>query len=702
MHTWTGSRTVKLLGVLIGLLLATTAAEAAGQTPEQVQDVCASCHPGLDVARYKGFRHGDSIGCLACHHIGFSNDSATVVAERDSVCASCHKDISRAHLGHVGTGTPRCTTCHSIHSDPAAINEAGPEISRRCESCHGRPHTLHADVPNGPVCTDCHTIHPGAHERLVADTAVADRCTACHEPHPTHRKDKEGRALCTQCHAVNGPSIVGASDEQQAKLCAKCHQPHPTHAGVKKGAPTCTDCHSVATDPPIAKAGPDISRRCAVCHEKEMAAYEFGGHAAGLRKGNPNPDLPTCITCHPAHVTPGTVQSSVRLEATLHCIECHSNAKLDKKYGLPVNAVASYEKDYHGATLLFLAQNPTAKPQANVLTCEDCHGPHEVGWSGKKSVAQVCLRCHKKGDPNLAGAWLGHQPISPKHDLVIWLVRLFYFLLIPTVLTGLALHIAFELRDERGHGARLRRALKALPGRLFGRRKEQEAMVSRFNLLERLEHAGAAITFILLAVTGLPQNQPNGRISHAIIAFFGGIGETRLIHRINGFIFVALLLLHIVGGASGAMRRRKIPDMVPRPRDLRDALQMLWHRLKGTPAPKIGRFDFAEKFEYWGLFLGGIVMSVTGLSLVWPQVVTRYLPGIVIAATRTVHGFEATFAVLVVLLWHTWSVILRPEIFPLDTSMFTGKIARRRLEEEHRAEYERRFGPAHGETSGDD
>ncbi len=696
---------VKLTVMLAALFLGTSVAGAAGQTPEEVQTVCASCHANLDVARFKNFEHGDSVSCLSCHHIGFSNDSAQIVARRDSTCAACHTKLSPSHLGHTGEGTPTCTTCHSIHSDPPSVADAGANISKRCTTCHEKRHVLHAGVPNGPECTQCHTLH-AADTTASAGATQSDRCTTCHQPHPTHQKGEDGHALCTQCHAIDGPSLKGETAGQRSDLCAKCHEGHATHTEVKEGAPTCTDCHSVATDPPVAQAGPAISNKCSVCHEKERADYDFGGHAAGLRKGDPNPDLPTCITCHPAHVAPGTVQTSVRLEATMHCIKCHSNKKLDEKYGLPVNAVASYEKDYHGATLLFLAQNPTAQAQPDVLTCEDCHGPHAVGWSGKKAVAQVCLRCHKKGDPKLAGAWLGHAPITSKNQLVIWLVRLFYFLMIPTVLTGLALHIVFELRHERGRGARLRRAIKALPGRFFRRGKEQKqkqkVMVSRFSVLERLEHVGAAITFIMLAITGLPQNQPNGRISHAIIAFFGGIGTTRLIHRINGFIFVVLLVLHIVGSVSGAMRRKKVPDMVPRPHELHDALQMLWHRLKGTPAPRVGRFDFSEKFEYWGLFMGGIVMSVTGLSLVWPQIVTHYLPGIVIAMTRTIHGFEATFAVLVVLLWHTWSVILRPEIFPLDTAMFTGKISLERLKEEHRAEYDRRFGDAPGDEAPQD
>jgi hypothetical protein len=50
--------------------------------------------------------------------------------------------------------------------------------------------------------------------------------------------------------------------------------------------------------------------------------------------------------------------------------------------------------------------------------------------------------------------------------------------------------------------------------------------------------------------------------------------------------------------------------------------------------------------------------------------------------------------VLVVLLWHSYGVILRPEVFPLDTSIFTGKISLERLREEHALEYERIFGAA--------
>jgi hypothetical protein len=44
---------------------------------------------------------------------------------------------------------------------------------------------------------------------------------------------------------------------------------------------------------------------------------------------------------------------------------------------------------------------------------------------------------------------------------------------------------------------------------------------------------------------------------------------------------------------------------------------------------------------------------------------------------------------MVVVLWHSYGVILRPEVFPIDTSIFTGKISIERLEEEHGLEYDK-------------
>jgi hypothetical protein len=162
----------------------------------------------------------------------------------------------------------------------------------------------------------------------------------------------------------------------------------------------------------------------------------------------------------------------------------------------------------------------------------------------------VCMRCHEAGDTRLAGAWLGHKPVGPDNQPLIWMIRISYFILIPFMLTGLLLNIVFHLVDQRREGARLMETPGMKRVVAFLKREKVEKApkprsVVRFPLIERLEHIGSAVTFILLVVTGLPQTRPDMGIARAIIDFLGGIGSTRIIHRTIGFTFVALMLTHV-------------------------------------------------------------------------------------------------------------------------------------------------------------
>jgi cytochrome b subunit of formate dehydrogenase len=261
------------------------------------------------------------------------------------------------------------------------------------------------------------------------------------------------------------------------------------------------------------------------------------------------------------------------------------------------------------------------------------------------------------------------------------------------MLGGLFLNIAFDLIERRREGARVMKTAGVKFMMAWLRRKPLPELetVTRFSVTERLEHLGSMVSFMMLVFTGLPQTRPDWSIAHWIIGLFGGIAGTRIVHRTFGFFFVALMLTHVVRAVVRAIRSRHMPVMVANRKDFADLRQLARHFLFRAPRPKSGKFDLAAKFEYWGLFLGGVIMSVTGVILVWPVIVTHLLPGQIVAASRTMHGLEATFAVLVVTLWHSYGVILRPDIFPLDTSIFTGQMSVERLREEHPLEYKRLF-----------
>ncbi|NLE75824.1 MAG: hypothetical protein GX605_03605, partial [Chloroflexi bacterium] len=68
---------------------------------------------------------------------------------------------------------------------------------------------------------------------------------------------------------------------------------------------------------------------------------------------------------------------------------------------------------------------------------------------------------------------------------------------------------------------------------------------------------------------------------------------------------------------------------------------------------------------------------------------TRWIPGVVIPASKVAHGYEALLAFLAIITWHFYNAHLAHGVFPLDTSIFTGKISRERMVEEHPLEYQR-------------
>lgn len=672
------------IGLLMLLALCAWAAPAAAQE-SRGQRVCTECHRNIDPSREKALGHADSISCLTCHHVGMTNQPEKIAAAREQVCQSCHEEVPPTHT-RGKLGQPQCSVCHDIHSD-APLAEAGLPAAR-CNSCHERPHALHTGVPDAS-CTSCHKLHSGKPLRAV-DTGVQKQCASCHQDaHPAHAELATRTPTCTRCHSLASDVKLAAipSGVALTRQCVACHKNHgQPHANVAKDKtrPQCVDCHDFTADPKLPAAEMVISQRCGSCHEAEMKEYRAGGHAKGMAPLRPNSDLPTCVSCHKAH-DETQANMPVRLSATQGCVKCHSDDELAEKYDLPRYVGGSFTDDFHGATVQFAMQDKTGVAASNVMICSDCHGAHAVAWTGEKTVAEVCLGCHKDGGIKLAGAWLGHSAPGPRSQPLIWLTRMFYYLLIPFVLGGLIILIAFQMIDQRRKGATVRKVWR----KRFGKHAELQPMVQRFSRRERSEHLSSALSFTLLCVTGLPQTAPSNGLAQWLIALFGGIESTRFIHRVAGFLFVGLFIMHVATAIVNAIRKRRMPVMVPSVQDFHDTAATIKHFLWKTPRPQTGKFDFSEKFEYWGMVMGGTLMCVTGVVLVWPDLVSQLVPGVIIAMFRTLHGLEATFAVMVVVLWHSYGVILRPEVFPIDTSIFTGKISVERLEEEHGLEYDK-------------
>jgi len=213
---------------------------------------------------------------------------------------------------------------------------------------------------------------------------------------------------------------------------------------------------------------------------------------------------------------------------------------------------------------------------------------------------------------------------------------------------------------------------------------EKSTYIKRFGVDRIIVHQVNAIVFALLVITGLSQRFHDSGFSQWIIITMGGVDTVRLIHRSVGVVFTILLAVHTFHAVIGVVYRKWQPSMIVTIKDFKDAIENIffYFGLANHPA-RCDRYDYRQKFEYWGVVLGGFLMMATGFILWFPVVVTRFLPGELIPAAKAAHANEALLAFLVIVIWHIYNAIFSPEVFPLDTAIFTGKISRERMLHEH-------------------
>jgi hypothetical protein len=88
---------------------------------------------------------------------------------------------------------------------------------------------------------------------------------------------------------------------------------------------------------------------------------------------------------------------------------------------------------------------------------------------------------------------------------------------------------------------------------------------------------------------------------------------------------------------------------------------------------------------FWGI----PIIGISGLMVWFPEFFTRFAPGWTLNAAYIVHSDEALLATGFIFVFHFFHTHLRPESFPLDPAIFTGRIPLERFKEERPIEYAR-------------
>ena len=219
----------------------------------------------------------------------------------------------------------------------------------------------------------------------------------------------------------------------------------------------------------------------------------------------------------------------------------------------------------------------------------------------------------------------------------------------------------------------------------------------RFTRFNRVLHVLMIVSFMSLAWTGMTLKFSYTAWARFLSRAFGGFQAAGTIHRIAATVMFGIFFAHLYDlivyrrAAFGSFRRLLFnPDtMLPTRKDLQDVgASFKWFLGKG-PRPRYRRWTYWEKFDYFAVFWGMVVIGSTGLFLWFPEFFTRFLPGSLINVATIIHSDEALLATGFIFTVHFFNTHLRPEKFPMDLVIFTGSMPVEEFKEDKPAEYEK-------------
>jgi cytochrome b subunit of formate dehydrogenase len=625
-----------------------------------------------------------------------------------------------------------CLGCHD-DEEIEADTVRGEELD-----LHVDENILEGSIHDDLLCTDCHQGEQDFEDSPHNDgDPLKLNCSGsqCHTDQVLEynqsihgkwfAKGDEEAASCPDCHGRH--DILPASDRDSRtnkfrlhQTCAACHESEvvletrPIHydaavsdfvdsihgkALLVNGlvvAPSCNDCHGVHdilphTDPDSRISRDMVPTTCGECHVLVEDVFNASVHGKVLEEHDISG--PICTTCHTSHVVAPPSTPEFRLQADRMCGECHAEQ------------LRGYRDTFHGRAM--------ALGRQEVAACYDCHGHHDItevtspdSHTNGDHRVETCRKCHPAANENFA-QYIVHADHSnkeayPQLYYVFWgmtalLVGTFAFFALHTLLwlyRSMALYMSDsrEWREEKNQV------------------REDTEEFTRFTPLDRFLHGLVITSFLLLVITGMPLKFYYTDWAKAMLGAMGGQAVAAVLHRVGALVTIFYMVTHVSSVISGLIVGRRQfanpetgryellrfvkaafgPDSpMPGIQDFKDIVaHNKWFFGRG-PKPQFDRWTYWEKFDYMAVFWGVAMIGASGLIMWFPEFFTLLLPGWAINVAHIIHSDEALLAAGFIFTFHFFNVHFRPDKFPMDKVMFSGRLSKAEMLSERKRLYER-------------
>lgn len=581
------------------------------------------------------------------------------LAQEKINCAMCHDEVAVISTAHVGL------ECQDCHTNVTSKRHKAEQL---------------AELSGDGICAQCH----GMATRNLAKSVHKDAagCQDCHDK--GHVVGKLGRSSLSTMSPTNQVTVCGGCHNEPPELVQgyvdSVHGRGLLLSGLNV-APSCSNCHGSHKILPVHDNKASTSHEhspetCGECHEGVLNVWrDESAHGAAWKAGDPKG--PVCSTCHASHAISDPEHDGPRLHFPGQCGDCHGQL------------YTSYRGGFHGKfTNLGLVA---------AATCSDCHTPHRnLGVDNPLSSihpdnrAATCGQCHGEVPPAFLQIDMHNNPTDPTDNAYVYYIYVFMMSLLIGVFAFFGIHDLLWLQ---------RAAVGAMRGEYGnnGNSLQEGKYVRRFRGLYIAMHIVIVLTFLTLALTGLPLKFDSAPWAQSLMNFLGGIDSARFLHRaaaIGTFGYAFFHFGHLIKRMIRGERKYLFwgpESMVPQLQDVKDMWANILYFTYLGPRPQGDRWTYWEKFDYLAVFWGIIIIGLSGLMLWVPAFFTSFLPGWVINAAYIVHSDEALLATGFIFVFHFFHTHLRPESFPMDPVVFTGRMPLEKFKEERPREYQRRL-----------